>query len=110
MDTACADGWSKALGEIAAVPFKTLIPGHGAVMTRADFADVANRLRQFRRSAAARQRRRSSASPVGSATPRNSSTPDHKDYVDGAAGYYLETRLRSSPEEQQRYCKPLKAS
>ena len=37
MDTACADGWSKALGEIAAAPFTTLIPGHGAVMTRADF-------------------------------------------------------------------------
>ena len=34
----------------------------------------------------------------------------HKDYVRGAAGYYLETRLRSSPQEQQRYCKPLRAS
>ena len=36
--------------------------------------------------------------------------PDHKTYVDGAAAYYIETRLRSSPEEQQRYCKPLRAS
>lgn len=31
-------------------------------------------------------------------------------YVRAAADYYLSTRLRSSPEEQQRYCKPLKAS
>ncbi len=37
MDTACPDGWSKALGEIAAVPFQTLIPGHGPAMSRADF-------------------------------------------------------------------------
>ena len=29
--------------------------------------------------------------------------------VRGAADYYLTTRLRSSPEEQQRYCKPLAA-
>ena len=31
----------------------------------------------------------------------------HKDYVREAADYYLTTRLRSSPEEQQRYCRPL---
>src|SRR5438105_8531813 len=37
MDTACPEGWSKALGEIAKVPFTTLIPGHGEPMTRADF-------------------------------------------------------------------------
>jgi hypothetical protein len=33
----------------------------------------------------------------------------HRDYVKDAAAYYLETRLRSSPAEQQKYCKPLKA-
>ena len=33
----------------------------------------------------------------------------HSDYVGEAAAYYLETRLRSSPEEQQKYCKPLGA-
>ncbi len=37
MDTACPDGWAKALDEIEKVPFETLIPGHGAPMTRADF-------------------------------------------------------------------------
>jgi hypothetical protein len=36
--------------------------------------------------------------------------PAHRDYVRGAADYYLDTRLRSSPEEQQKYCMPLKAS
>jgi hypothetical protein len=36
--------------------------------------------------------------------------PEHRDYVRNAAAYYIETRLRSSPDEQQRYCKPLKRS
>jgi len=109
MDTACADGWSKALGQIAAVPFKTLIPGHGDPMTRADFAAWRTAYDNFiacGRSAAPEKQciagwQRDAAKFI---------EPDHKDYVNGAAAYYLETRLRSSPEEQQRYCKPLKPS
>jgi glyoxylase-like metal-dependent hydrolase (beta-lactamase superfamily II) len=37
LDTACPEGWRRALGEVAAVPFATLVPGHGAPMTRAQF-------------------------------------------------------------------------
>ena len=37
-DTACASGWRAALAELEAVPFKTLVPGHGAPMGRAEFA------------------------------------------------------------------------
>ncbi|MDO9490579.1 MAG: MBL fold metallo-hydrolase [Sphingomonadaceae bacterium] len=37
LDTACPEGWRKALGEVAATPFTTLVPGHGAPMTRAQF-------------------------------------------------------------------------
>ncbi|HEU0311252.1 MAG TPA: MBL fold metallo-hydrolase, partial [Sphingomicrobium sp.] len=37
MDTACPDGWKKALEEVAATDFVTLIPGHGAPMNRAQF-------------------------------------------------------------------------
>ena len=37
LDTACPSGWSAALDHLAAIQFKTLIPGHGAPMTRADF-------------------------------------------------------------------------
>jgi glyoxylase-like metal-dependent hydrolase (beta-lactamase superfamily II) len=36
-DTGCATGWQQALGEIGAVPFETLIPGHGDSMTHAEF-------------------------------------------------------------------------
>lgn len=37
-DTACPEGWSRALAEIAAVPFETLVPGHGRAMSRPEFA------------------------------------------------------------------------
>ena len=37
-DTACEDGWRAALTDIAEAEWTTLIPGHGAPMTRADFA------------------------------------------------------------------------
>ncbi|MCP3729402.1 MBL fold metallo-hydrolase [Sphingomonas sp. MG17] len=37
LDTACPDGWRKALDQVAAVPFVTLVPGHGSPMTRAGF-------------------------------------------------------------------------
>lgn len=37
LDTACPEGWRKTLGEVAATPFTTLVPGHGAPMTRAQF-------------------------------------------------------------------------
>ena len=33
----------------------------------------------------------------------------HRNYVRGAGNYYLTTRLRSSDEEQQLYCKPLRS-
>jgi glyoxylase-like metal-dependent hydrolase (beta-lactamase superfamily II) len=38
LDTACPDGWRTALAQIAATPFHTLVPGHGAAMNRTQFA------------------------------------------------------------------------
>ncbi len=108
MDTACPDGWSKALDEVERTSFETLIPGHGPVMTRSDFVQwktAFNNLIGCGRS------------PVDKAEcvrgwERDAARfiPDsHRTYVREAADYYITTRLRSSPEEQQRYCKPLKA-
>lgn len=37
LDTACPEGWEKALDAIAALDFTSLVPGHGPVMTREDF-------------------------------------------------------------------------
>jgi len=38
LDTACAQGWSAALARLDALPFATLVPGHGAPLTHAQFA------------------------------------------------------------------------
>lgn len=37
LDTACPEGWDKALDRIDAIDFDTLIPGHGPAMSKADF-------------------------------------------------------------------------
>jgi glyoxylase-like metal-dependent hydrolase (beta-lactamase superfamily II) len=109
MDTACADGWSKALGEVAKVPFRTLVPGHGPVMSRADFASWRTAYDNF---VACGHSTADKATCVDgwSRDAAKFIDAEHRDYVREAAGYYLATRLRSSPEEQQRYCKLLRAS
>ena len=109
MDTACPEGWSKALGEIARLPFTTLIPGHGDPMTRADFAQWRTAYDNFVDCG-------HSARPGKECVEgwsRDAATfidAAHEDYARSAAGYYLQTRLRSSPQEQERYCKPLSAA
>jgi glyoxylase-like metal-dependent hydrolase (beta-lactamase superfamily II) len=109
MDTACADGWSKALGEVAKIPFTALIPGHGPVMSRADFATWRTAYDNFVK--------------CGHSTADKASCVDgwsrdaakfidaaHKSYARDAADYYLTTRLRSSAAERQRFCRPLSAA
>jgi glyoxylase-like metal-dependent hydrolase (beta-lactamase superfamily II) len=106
MDTACPDGWSRALEAIEAVPFETLIPGHGPVMTRADFLawkSAFDRLMEAGRSAA-------SVEDCVAGWERDAARfipASHRDYVREAAEHYVTTRLRSSREEQQKFCQPL---
>jgi glyoxylase-like metal-dependent hydrolase (beta-lactamase superfamily II) len=109
MDTACAEGWSKALDEIAKVPFTTLIPGHGDPMTRDDFLQWRTAYNNF--VSCGRSTTAEKGCIQGWLHDAAKFIPaDHRGYVGGAAGYYIETRLRSSPEEQQRYCRPLSAA
>ena len=105
MDTACADGWRRALEAIAATPFTTLIPGHGEPMDRPAFLSWkrafdnlldcaaspvarASCIAGWRRDAAAFQR------------------PGRGAMIDEMTGYYLDTRLRAAPEERERFCRP----
>jgi len=108
MDTACPDGWARALDEIAKAPFVTLIPGHGEPMTRSDFLQwrtaYTNMIACGRTSADIKACvdgwQRDAAKFIDE---------EHKGYAGEAAQYYIETRLRSSSEEQQKFCKPLVA-
>ena len=108
MDTACVDGWSKALDEVAAVDFDTLIPGHGAPMTKPQF--LAWKLAFDRLVECGR-----SQSPVAAcadgwlADAAPFIAEDKKAYAKEGAAYYVEARFRSKPEEQRKFCAPLKA-
>jgi glyoxylase-like metal-dependent hydrolase (beta-lactamase superfamily II) len=107
MDTACPDGWKKALDQIAATPFRTLIPGHGAVMNRADFLTWRKAYNHFVDCGHSRADKKVCIDGWMHDAAKFINA-EHRDYVRAAAGYYLGSRLRSSPAEQQRYCKPLK--
>lgn len=107
MDTACADGWLKALDEIERTPFVTLIPGHGSTMSRSDYSEWKAAFEEF---VTCGRSTVEGAKCVASWEKGAARFIDnaHRDYVRRAASYYVTTRLRSAPEEQQRYCKPLR--
>ena len=108
MDTSCPDGWLRALDEIERTPFTTLIPGHGAVMSRADFLAWKRAFTEF--VACGRSQADRSVCIAGWEKGAARFIDDaHREYVRRAADYYITTRLRSSPEEQGRYCKLLQA-
>ena len=109
MDTACPEGWRRALDRLAATPFATLIPGHGDPMThdqflvwRTAFGNLldcgasdrprADCIAGWRRDAAIFMR------------------PGRAQMVDEMVGYYVDSRLRAAPEERQHYCRPLRAA
>jgi glyoxylase-like metal-dependent hydrolase (beta-lactamase superfamily II) len=105
MDTACPEGWRRALDRIAATPFATLIPGHGAAMDRAQFLAWRRAYNAFVDcGASARPRadciagwRRDAARFILAGSEA---------MIDSLAGYYLDSRLRAAPAERRRYCPP----
>jgi len=86
MDTACPEGWRRALDEIAATPFTTLIPGHGDPMSRDQFLAWRSAFNNLLDCGASRSGRATNASPAGSGMPRDSSRPAAKR---GSAGWPL---------------------
>ena len=109
MDSACPDGWAKALDDIARVPFQTLIPGHGAPMDRADFLQWRGAYWNFLNCGRSKADKAACIAGWKKDAAKFIDEP-HQKYVGELAEYYIDTRLRSSPEEQQKFCKPLKAS
>lgn len=108
MDTACPDGWRNALGQIERIPFTTLVPGHGRVMTRSDFLGWKAAYDRF---VDCGHSNAPKAQCVDGWMKDDAKFIDegHRGYVREAADYYLTTRLRSQADEQQRYCQPLKS-
>jgi glyoxylase-like metal-dependent hydrolase (beta-lactamase superfamily II) len=103
MDTACPEGWRAALGHIAAVPFATLLPGHGAIMTRADFDSWRKAFDALLDCAGGAAERQTCIDGWMKDAAAFIPAVD-KDRVPGMIGYYIDTRLRASPEEKARFC------
>jgi hypothetical protein len=47
-ETACPARWQNALGEVWATPFRLVVPGHGPVMSRAEFDSYRRAFGRFR--------------------------------------------------------------
>jgi len=104
MDTACPPAWREALARISAQPFSRLVPGHGPVMSRADFErwrggfeallDCADQGGHPAACAAVWRR---------SAEPRLDEPGRAR--VNGMLGYYFKTLLQASPEQRERFCR-----
>ncbi|MDR7272114.1 glyoxylase-like metal-dependent hydrolase (beta-lactamase superfamily II) [Pelomonas saccharophila] len=104
MDTACPPAWREALARISAQPFKQLVPGHGPVMSRADFErwrsgyeallDCADQgLHPAACAAVWRSRVDSWLDDAGRAR------------VSGMLGYYFKTLLQAPKDQRERFCR-----
>jgi len=104
LDTACVNGWKRALAEIDGVPFTTLIPGHGEVMNRTQFRQWRTAFINFVDCRASKDD--CIADWKRDAAPFLVPLGDQK--IDGLLGYYLDSRLRGA--ERGKYCAPVKPS
>ena len=103
-DSGCPDGWRKALDELAATPFVTLIPGHGEPMSRPQFLEwrgAFNNLLDCARSSQPKE-----ACVAGWKGDAAAFIPQGERRIDSMVGYYLDTRLRAEPAERDKYCRP----
>ena len=105
MDTACPEGWRRALDEVAATPFDLLIPGHGDPMNRAQFLAWRTAFGTLLDCGASERSRQDCID--GWRRDAAIFIPDRDGQRIGAmVGYYLDTRLRAAPDERNRYCSP----
>lgn len=105
-DTGCPDGWRKALGEIAATPFETLVPGHGEPMTKPRFLQWRKAFENLLDCAAStRAKEACAAGWKRDAAPFITAGEKR---VESMVGYYLDTRLRAPPDQRDKYCRPLR--
>ncbi len=105
MDTACPEGWRRALDEVAATPFEVLIPGHGEPMGRAQFLSWRSAFNNLL-DCGASQRSRQDCIDGWLRDAAMFIPAGDEERIAGAVGYYLDTRLRAASEERRRYCSP----
>ncbi len=103
LDTACPQGWLRALDEIARTPFALAIPGHGTPMSRAQFADYRHAFAAFMKCADSSNPGSSCAAQWSAAVkPLLDANPREMQRASAMAGYYVDL-LRAHGGRSQ-YC------
>ena len=103
-DTGCEEGWTRALDAIAAARWERLVPGHGAVMTRADFARWRTAFASWLDCA----RSSRSAEDCAAGWERDAAgffTEAERSSVRMMARYYVDEVLRAPPAQRMAYCR-----
>jgi len=102
LDTACPAGWQKALGEIAALDFEKLVPGHGEPMTRKGFETYRSAFDGFLACADSKR----AASECSDGWQRDAAPllqAEDPKFVRTLLGYYVDL-LRKDPARVARLC------
>jgi glyoxylase-like metal-dependent hydrolase (beta-lactamase superfamily II) len=98
LDTACVSGWKRALADIDATRFTTLVPGHGSPMTRAQFHQWRTAFTNFVDCRGTKEE--CIAGWKRDAAPFIAASGKHE--IDGLLGYYIDARLRGP--DRDKYC------
>lgn len=102
-DTACPARWSAALGSLAKIDFKTLIPGHGASMQRKDF--VTYRRAFDRLLACARGKEAKQVCADGWMRDAKPLIPEADEALARSLlDYYIAASLRADPAQAKKLC------
>lgn len=104
LDTACAPGWRAALAHLDAVPFKTLVPGHGAPMSREDFGTWRRAFGLLLDCASGSAPTAACAAGWVDALGRLLPDRQRKQAL-GMTGYYVDHHLRAEPARRDAFCK-----
>jgi glyoxylase-like metal-dependent hydrolase (beta-lactamase superfamily II) len=103
-DTACPHGWSEALARVDTQAFDTLVPGHGAAMTHAQFATYRRAFDALLACAASEADVAACAAgwehALGALLPADQRVLSRR-LID----YYFARVLRAAPATRDRYCR-----
>lgn len=104
-DTGCEDGWTAALAAIDAASWDRLAPGHGAVMSRADFSRWRSAFLAFL-GCARSNRPGADCAARWSKDAESFYTSAEAPSVNAMARYYVEQVLRAPAKKRMAYCRP----
>ena len=102
-DTGCEEGWTAALAAIEDAEWDRLVPGHGKVMTRADFGRWRAAFKAYL-DCARSNRASADCASEWSAAARDFHTDAEAADVPTMARYYVESVLRAPADQRMAYC------